>query len=63
MSDLAESARLFPLREQGHGTAEDRTAGWCERDAAMDEVVDLLAGLDYPDGITGGLRRTADMAR
>lgn len=31
--------------------------------SAMDEVVDLLAGLDYPDGMTGGLRRTADAAR
>ena len=29
----------------------------------MDEVVDLLAALDYPDGMTGGLRRTTDMAR
>ena len=31
--------------------------------AVMDEVVDLLAALDYPDGMTGGLRRTADAAR
>lgn len=31
--------------------------------SAMDEVVDLLAGLDYPDGMTGGLRRTTDAAR
>ena len=31
--------------------------------AVMDEVVDLLASLDYPDGMTGGLRRTTDMAR
>lgn len=29
----------------------------------MDEVVDLLASLDYPDGMTGGLRRTTDIAR
>ena len=29
----------------------------------MDEIVDLLAGLDYPDGMTGGLRRTTDAAR
>lgn len=29
----------------------------------MDEVVDLLASLDYPDGMTGGLRRTTDVAR
>ena len=31
--------------------------------AVMDEVVDLLAALDYPDGMTGGLRRTTDVAR
>ena len=29
----------------------------------MDEVVDLLAGIDYPDGMTGGLRRTTDVSR
>lgn len=29
----------------------------------MDSVVDLLAGLDYPDGMTSGLRRTTDIAR
>jgi translin len=29
----------------------------------MDEVVDLLATIDYPDGMTGGLRRTTDVAR
>lgn len=31
--------------------------------AMMDEVVDLLASLDYPDGMTGGLRRTTDVSR
>lgn len=29
----------------------------------MDEIVDLLANLDYPDGMTAGLRRTTDVAR
>ncbi len=29
----------------------------------MNQVVDLLATLDYPDGMTGGLRRTTDVAR
>lgn len=29
----------------------------------MDAVVDMLAALDYPDGMTGGLRRTTDVAR
>jgi translin len=30
---------------------------------SMDGVVELLASLDYPDGMTGGLRRTTDVAR
>jgi translin len=30
---------------------------------AMDSIVELLASLDYPDGMTGGLRRTTDVAR
>ena len=30
---------------------------------AMDSIVDLLADLDFPDGMTGGLRRTTDVAR
>lgn len=30
---------------------------------AMDAIVDLLATLDYPDGMTSGLRRTTDVAR
>ena len=29
----------------------------------MDGVVDMLASIDYPDGMTGGLRRTNDVAR
>ena len=31
--------------------------------STMDDVVDLLASLDYPDGMTGGLRRTTDVSR
>ncbi|HSO50216.1 MAG TPA: haloacid dehalogenase, partial [Acidimicrobiia bacterium] len=30
---------------------------------AMDRIVDLLAEMDYPDGMTGGLRRTTDVSR
>ena len=30
---------------------------------AMDTIYDLMANLDYPDGMTGGLRRTTDVAR
>lgn len=31
--------------------------------AAMDAIVDLLATMDYPDGMTSGLRRTTDVSR
>jgi translin len=31
--------------------------------AAMDEIYDLLVSVDYPDAVTGGLRRTTDMVR
>jgi translin len=30
---------------------------------AMDEVYELLIGVDYPDAVTGGLRRAADSLR
>ncbi|MFZ0627642.1 MAG: haloacid dehalogenase [Acidimicrobiia bacterium] len=30
---------------------------------AMDSIVDLLAEMDYPDGMTNGLRRTTDVSR
>ncbi len=29
----------------------------------MDQIVDYLATMDYPDGMTNGLRRTTDVAR
>lgn len=29
----------------------------------MDHIVDLLAEIDYPDGMTNGLRRTTDVSR
>lgn len=29
----------------------------------MDEIVDQLAQIDYPDGMTNGLRRTTDVSR
>lgn len=31
--------------------------------AAMDEIYNLLVTIDFPDAITGGLRRTTDMVR
>ncbi len=29
----------------------------------MDDIYDVLVTMDYPDGVTGGLRRTTDVAR
>jgi translin len=29
----------------------------------MDDIVDQLAQVDYPDGMTNGLRRTTDISR
>ncbi len=31
--------------------------------SAMDEIYSLLVTLDYPDALTGGLRRSTDAAR
>ena len=31
--------------------------------SAMDEIYSLLVTIDYPDGVTGGLRRTTDALR
>jgi translin len=49
--------RLLDLLRQGEIDQAEQTL------AAMVEVLDLLASLDYPDGMTGGLRRTTDVAR
>jgi translin len=39
------------------------TAGAERLLAMMDDIYSLLVTLDYPDGLTGGLRRTTDMVR
>jgi translin len=31
--------------------------------AAMDDIYSVLVTMDFPDAITGGLRRTTDMVR
>ena len=47
------------LDQLRHGDVER-----CERLlAAMDDVYSLLVTMDYPDAMTGGLRRTTDVAR
>lgn len=49
--------RMLDLLRAGDLETAEATLG------VMDDVVELLASLDYPDGMTGGLRRTTDVAR
>ncbi len=49
--------RLLDLLREGEIAAASEAL------EAMEAVLDLLASLDYPDGMTGGLRRTTDVAR
>ncbi|MCB2224448.1 MAG: haloacid dehalogenase [Actinobacteria bacterium] len=49
--------RMLDLLRRGDLVAAEETFG------AMDTIHELLADLDYPDGMTGGLRRTTDVAR
>lgn len=49
--------RLLDLLRAGHLRKAEAAL------ESMSEVLDLLTGLDYPDGMTGGLRRTTDVAR
>jgi translin len=48
---------LLDLLRDGQVAEAERTLG------EMDAIVDLLAEMDYPDGMTNGLRRTTDVAR
>lgn len=49
--------RLLDLLRDGDIVSAESTL------VVMDAAVDFLASLDYPDGMTGGLRRTTDVAR
>jgi translin len=49
--------RLLDLLRGGDVTTAESTL------EEMDQIVDLLAEMDYPDGMTNGLRRTTDVAR
>jgi translin len=62
MKGLAEAAselrrHLLDLLRAGE---LDRGEGLLE---VMDDVYDALVGVDFPDAITGGLRRTLDALR
>lgn len=62
LNGLAET--VGELRRQA---LDQLRAGQLERSeellAAMDEIYALLATVDFPDGVTGGLRRSTDVAR
>ena len=47
------------LDQLRHGELEEAEATFSD----METIHDLLAALDYPDGMTSGLRRTTDVAR
>ena len=49
--------RMLDLLREGDLASAESTLD------AMNTIHDLLADLDYPDGMTGGLRRTTDVAR
>ncbi|HJS72268.1 MAG TPA: haloacid dehalogenase [Acidimicrobiia bacterium] len=49
--------RLLDLLRAGNVETAESTL------VRMDHIVDLLAEMDYPDGMTNGLRRTTDVAR
>jgi translin len=62
LNGLAEAAselrrNLLDQLRSGNTTAAERLLG------AMEDVYDTLVTVDYPDAITGGLRRTTDALR
>lgn len=62
LNGLAEAAselrrHLLDRLREGHLEQGERLLG------AMEDVYDLLVTIDYPDAVTGGLRRTTDALR
>ena len=62
LNGLAEAAgelrrRSLDKMRAGHNDESERLL------AAMDDIYDLLVTMDFPDAITGGLRRNTDMVR
>lgn len=62
LNGLGEAAgelrrRCLDIIRQDHSEESERLL------AAMDDIYSLLVTVDYPDAITGGLRRTTDMVR
>lgn len=62
LNGLAEAAgelrrRSLDKIRSGHSQESERLL------AAMDDIYDVLVTMDFPDAITGGLRRNTDMVR
>ncbi len=62
LKGLAESVgefrrRCLDILRDGYSEQVERLLGY------MDEIYDVLVTMDYPDAITGGLRRLTDIAR
>lgn len=62
MQGLAEAAgelrrRCMDLLRHGHSLEAERLLG------CMDDIYSVLVTLDYPDAVTGGLRRLTDIVR
>lgn len=49
--------RCMDILRHGHSTEAERIL------AAMDDIYAVLVTMDYPDAVTGGLRRLTDLAR
>jgi translin len=59
LGEAAGELRRYALDIIRHGTSER-----CERVLdAMEDIYSLLVTMDFPDALTGGLRRTTDMVR
>ncbi len=59
LGEAAGELRRYALDIVRHGTSER-----CETVlAAMEDIYSLLVTMDFPDALTGGLRRTTDMVR
>lgn len=59
MGEAASELRRYLLDSMRHG---DLSRGE-ELLSAMDDIYGLLVTIDFPDAVTGGLRRTTDMLR
>lgn len=59
LGEAAGELRRYALDRLRAG--ESDRAEWAL--AAMDDIYGLLVTIDYPDAVTGGLRRTTDMVR